>query len=73
MALLVLPAAVVGETGHHVLERLGQTVAHHLFHILFAGGAAVIFVAYVIVDVRRHGWPTFTWRAGPDQTPDGSP
>lgn len=55
---------VVGEAGHHLLDRLGQAVAHHLFHALLAGGAALAFVAYVVVDVRRHGWPTFSWRAG---------
>ncbi len=56
---------VAGELGHQLLERLGQTLAHHLFHVLFAGGAAVVFIVYVAVDVRRHGWPTFTWRSRP--------
>jgi hypothetical protein len=63
MAWLVVPLALVGEFGHHLLERLGQTLAHHFFHLLFAGGAAVIFGVFVLVDVRRHGWPTFSWRA----------
>lgn len=65
MALLILPLAIVGEAGHHLLNALGQTLAHHFFHILFAGGAAVIFMVYVWVDVRRHGWPTFSWRIRP--------
>jgi hypothetical protein len=63
LGLVALPVAVVGETGHQVLERLGQTLAHHFFHVVFAGLAAAIFVGYVAVDVRRHGWPTFSWRA----------
>lgn len=69
LALIALPVAVVGEAGHQVLERLGQTLAHHFFHVVFAGLAAAIFVGYVAVDVRRHGWPTFSWR-GPS---GGSP
>jgi hypothetical protein len=62
---LIVPLALVGEFGHHLLERLGQTLAHHFFHVLFAGGAAVIFGAFVVVDIHRHGWPTFSWRARP--------
>jgi hypothetical protein len=56
--------ALVGELGHQLLERFGQALAHHLFHVVFAGAASVAFVAFVIVDVRRHGWPSFTWRTG---------
>jgi hypothetical protein len=66
LVLVALPIAVVGETGHQVLERLGQSLAHHFFHVVFAGLAAAIFVGYVAVDVRRHGWPTFSWRTRPD-------
>jgi hypothetical protein len=66
MALLALLVAVVGETGHQVLERLGQTLAHHFFHVVFVGLAAAIFIGYVAVDVRRHGWPTFSWRPRPE-------
>lgn len=62
VAWIVVPLALLGELGHQLLGRLGQTLAHHLFHILFAGGAAVLFIAYVAVDIRRHGWPTFSWR-----------
>lgn len=63
-AFVVAGLALVGELGHHLLERFGRALAHHLFHVVFAGAAAVAFVAFVIVDVRRHGWPTFTWRTG---------
>jgi hypothetical protein len=63
LAWLVVPLALIGELGHQLLTGLGQTLAHHFFHVLFAGGAAVIFGAFVLVDIRRHGWPTFSWRA----------
>ena len=66
LAWLAIPIAIAGEVGHHLLERLGQTLAHHFFHILFAGGAAAVFIAYVAIDVRRHGWPAFSWRWRPD-------
>jgi hypothetical protein len=62
--MLDVPVAAVGEAGHHLLDGLGQAVAHHLLHVLLAGGAALAFMVYVVVDVRRHGWPTFSWRAG---------
>jgi hypothetical protein len=65
LAWLVIPLAVVGEAGHQLLERLGQVFAHHFFHILFGLGAAVVFGAYVFLDIRRNGWPTFSWRIRP--------
>jgi hypothetical protein len=71
LAWLVVPVAVVGEAGHHLLESLGQTLAHHFFHILFAGGAAAAFIVYVAIDVRRHGWPELSWR-NPSEVPDES-
>lgn len=63
---IVVPVALVGEFGHRFLESLGQTLAHHFFHILFAGGAAVVFAVFVWRDIRRHGWPAFSWRLRPD-------
>ncbi len=62
---LAFPVAIVGEAGHHLLERIGQAVAHHLFHVLFAGAAALAFGIFVVLDVRRHGWPSFSWRLRP--------
>jgi hypothetical protein len=67
LALVLAPIVLLGEVGHEVLGRIGQVVAHHLFHILFLGGAVVVFAAYAIVDIRRHGRPSFSWRLhGPD-------
>jgi hypothetical protein len=66
-AWVIVPLAVAGELGHQLLERMGQTVAHHLFHILFGFGAALAFGIYVLVDIRRHGMPTFSWRLRPPE------
>jgi hypothetical protein len=67
LAWLAIPLALAGEAGHHVLERLGDALAHHLFHVLFAGAAVLVFATYVAIDVRRHGRPTFSWRLRPSQ------
>lgn len=65
LAWLAIPVVVLGEAGHHLFERLGKAVAHHLFHVLFTGGAALAFGIFVLLDVRRHGRPTFSWRLRP--------
>jgi hypothetical protein len=62
LAWLVVPLAVIGELGHQLLGRLGQVLAHHFFHVVFGAGAIVAFAAYVWIDIRRHGWPAFSWR-----------
>jgi hypothetical protein len=66
---LVVPLALVGEAGHQLLGRLGQTLAHHFFHIVFGLGAVAVFFVYVAIDIRRHGWPTFSWRIRPENDP----
>ena len=66
LAWLGVPLVLIGETGHHLLGRLGQTLAHHFFHILFGAGAVAVFAIYAIVDIRRHGWPAFSWRLRPE-------
>ncbi len=65
LAWIVALAAILGEAGHHIFERLHEHAAHHLFHILFGGGALVIFVSYLVVSIVRHGWPSFSWRIRP--------
>jgi hypothetical protein len=65
LAWLVIPLGLFGEVGHHLLERFGQTVAHHHFHVAFVGAAALIFGAFVATDVRRYGWPRFSWKLRP--------
>lgn len=60
--LVVLSIALLGGVGHQVLDRLRQVLPHHLFHILFPGGAILAFAAYAIADARRYGRPSFSWR-----------
>jgi hypothetical protein len=62
LLLGLVPIVLLGELGHHELNRLGQVLAHHMFHVLFLGGAAVVFAVYAMVDIRRHGRPSFSWR-----------
>jgi hypothetical protein len=73
MAWVVLPIALVGELGHQVLQRAGQALAHHFFHLLFGAGAVVAFTIYAIVDIRRNGWPGLTWRLRPPAPEPGGP
>lgn len=65
LALLAAPVVLLGEAGHHLLERYPEVLAHHLFHILFGAGAVVAFVAFLAVDIRRNGVPSFSFRLGP--------
>jgi hypothetical protein len=69
--LLVIPIALLGELGHRLLDQLGRSFAHHLFHILFGAGAIVVFVVVVLLEVRRNGWPSFSLglRAGEGRQP----
>ena len=41
---------------------LSELAGYHGLHLLFAGGAVVVYAAYVAGHVRRHGWPSFSWR-----------
>ena len=51
-----------GTTGVH-----SHLLAHHLLHLVFIGGAALMFCAYVAVLVLHEGWPTFSWRLDPNR------
>ena len=59
------PIAFLGEAGHQLLDHLGHAVAHHLFHLLFGAGAVVVFGSFIAAEVRRNGWPSFSWRVNP--------
>lgn len=59
--LLAIPVTLLGELGHHLLEQLGRTFAHHLFHLFFGAGAVLLFALVLVADVRRNGWPGFSW------------
>jgi hypothetical protein len=54
------PHSPNGTTGVH-----SHLLAHHLLHLVFIGGAALIFCVYVAVLVAHQGWPTFSWRLDP--------
>ena len=62
VALVVLALVLVGESGHLLLGWAREQLAHHFFHIVFGIGAGIIFFAFVIRDIRRNGWPSFSWR-----------
>ena len=62
VALVLITLAAMGEAGHLLLDQLNLDLAHHVFHIVFPLIAFAIFGAFVAWDVRRHGWPRFSWR-----------
>ena len=62
MALIVVPIALLGEAGHQLFEHLHRQAAHHAFHLLFVGGAVIVFSIYLVREIRRNGWPSFSWR-----------
>ena len=55
-------ASVLGAAGRLPVDELSAAAVHHVYHIVFPTAAFVIFVIYVANDIRRRGWPTFTWR-----------
>ena len=62
LALLALAFVVLGEAGHMLLDQLNLDLAHHFFHLLFPLVAFGVFAVVAARDVRRNGWPTFSWR-----------
>jgi hypothetical protein len=66
VAWIGVPLVVLGESGHLLLTWAREQLAHHFFHIVFGIGAGVVFFAFVIRDIRRHGWPSFSWRLHPE-------
>jgi hypothetical protein len=48
--------------GDALLEHAHAGLGHHGLHLALPLAAFVAFVALVAHDVRRHGWPTFSWR-----------
>ena len=61
-AFYLVTAVAAGDTFHLLAHSLQVQVSHHAFHLLFSVGAVAIFAACVAVDVRRRGWPGFSWR-----------
>jgi hypothetical protein len=61
VALWLVTAVAVGDTIHYLSHRLGVSITHHSFHLLFTVGALSVFTFCVIANVRRNGWPKFSW------------
>jgi hypothetical protein len=51
---------VLGASGQ--LPIAEAAAVHHVYHIVLPVAAFVIFAIYVAIDIRRRGWPTFSWR-----------
>ena len=67
-------AAVHGGAGHRVPAQapsglLAHLVGHHGLHLLFAGGAVVVYFCYLVAHIRRNGWPSFSWSLQPGEKP----
>ena len=67
LGAVVLVTAALGEGGHLLLEHAGADLLHHLFHLLFAGASVIAFLCCVAIDIRRNGFPTFSWRLHPER------
>ena len=52
--------------GLGVVPHLDVHVGHHFFHLVFFGGASLIFALYVAFLVWENGWPKFSWRLDPN-------
>jgi hypothetical protein len=61
LALLVAAFVVLGEAGHILLDQLNLDLAHHFFHLVFPLIAFGVFAVVAARDIRRNGWPTFSW------------
>jgi hypothetical protein len=53
---------VMVSAGDALLEQLHAGLGHHGLHLLLPLAAIVVFTTLVAQDVRRHGWPAFSWR-----------
>lgn len=73
VAWVGVPLLILGESGHLLLDWAREQLAHHFFHIVFGIGAGVVFFAFVIGDIRRNGWPSFSWRLRSEPRPPDAP
>ena len=62
LVFIALSAGALGEAGHLLFEHLREEAGHHVFHLLFPMVALVLFGLSVATDVRKNGWPSFSWR-----------
>ena len=59
--LYLVTAVAAGDTVHYLVHALRLPLSHHFFHLAFSLAAVGVFAVYVAVDVRRRGWPGFSW------------
>ncbi len=69
-------AGLVAAAGAAVSRRAfssggARLVGQHFFHFVFLGGALIVFAAYLVVDVRRNGALSFSWRLRPEPRDPG--
>ena len=62
---IAAPLVVLTAAGFIPLDEADVAAAHHLAHLIFPLIAFIVFAAYVAYDVRKNGWPTFSWRLNP--------
>jgi hypothetical protein len=60
-----ITALHAGVHGGSQVNVTSELAGHHGLHLVFAGGAVVVYFGYVIAHVRRHGWPSFSWKLSP--------
>ena len=69
LVVYLFPALAFVMGGHDhglgVVPHLDLHLGHHFFHVVFFGGASLIFLLYVGFLVREEGWPKFSWRLDP--------
>ena len=65
IALATVTAVAAGDTLHVALHALAVPLPHHLFHIVFIGGATAVFWGWVALYVHGQGVPRFSWRLRP--------
>ncbi len=69
VVVYVLPALAYLAGGHDhglgLVPHLDVHLSHHFFHLVFFGGASVIFAVHVAFLVWETGWPKFSWRLDP--------
>lgn len=63
--LILAPLAVLFAAGAIPLDELTVAAAHHVFYIVIPVVAFAVFALYAANDIRKHGWPTFSWRLNP--------
>ena len=64
-ALAFVGLVVFGEAAHRFFSWTGWTAAHHVFHLLYGGGAVLGFMWFAVRDVRQNGMPRFSLRLAP--------